>query len=429
MLYLDRWIGLVALGLAGVLAMYLFWASKKIDPYRKKSRELYRRHSGQMSDIISNILAVRASAQEEAYINKVRTGAVSEAQSFGQRYTLQAQLIGLRELITVFFFLGLLWLAVERMASGNINLGAAVLVVTYISTLLTGIYSLSEQLDEHDDHIDKIIPALETLERQNLVSDPVMPTPFKKVRGDIVLQNVFFTYHKQPSTPGVLQNVSLHVPPGQKLGIVGLSGAGKSTLTKLLLRFIDLDQGKILIDNVDIRDVLQKDLRANIAYVPQEPLLFHASIQENILLTKPGATPAELEQALKAAHAWTFVEALPEGINSIVGERGVKLSGGQKQRIAIARAVLQNAPIIILDEATSALDSESEQIIKSSFFEIFQGKTAIVIAHRLSTLSDMDRIIVIEKGKVIEDGNHSGLLKQNGVYAALWSKQTGNPEA
>jgi len=221
----------------------------------------------------------------------------------------------------------------------------------------------------------------------------------------------------------VFSDFCLKIPHGQKVGVVGLSGAGKSTLTKLLLRFSDVDSGKIMIDGVDIRAVKQADLRKQIAYVPQEPLLFHASIRDNVLLTDPDSSDENVRKALKAAHAVTFVDQLSKGVESIVGERGVKLSGGQKQRIAIARAVLRHAPIMILDEATSALDSESEQIIKDSFSEILKGKTAIVIAHRLSTLSGMDRIIVIEHGKLIEDGTHEELVKRNGSYANLWKRQ------
>ncbi len=215
----------------------------------------------------------------------------------------------------------------------------------------------------------------------------------------------------------------MKIPRGQKLGVVGVSGAGKSTLAKLILRFEDITNGSVTIDGVDVRSVAQSDLHRQIAYVPQEPLLLHNSILNNVTLSDPDASEEEVIRALKRAHAMEFVEKLPAGLDSIVGERGVKLSGGQKQRVAIARALLQNAPIIVLDEATSALDSESEQIIKDSFRDILRGKTAVVVAHRLSTLSDMDRIIVIDNGKIIEDGTHDELLENGKLYAKLWRKQ------
>jgi ATP-binding cassette subfamily B protein len=315
------------------------------------------------------------------------------------------------------------------MSSGHIGITAAVLVVTYTTTILNGIYSLSDNLDEHDDLIDKIIPAFEILNRVNLIDDPKDPQALSSIRGDIELQNISFSYGKNDARQSVFSGFSLKIPHGQKVGIVGLSGAGKSTLTKLLLRFNDVDSGKILIDGIDIKTVKQADLRRQIAYVPQEPLLFHASIRDNVLLTDPDSSDEDVRKALKAAHAITFVDQLSEGIGAIVGERGVKLSGGQKQRVAIARAVLRHAPIMILDEATSALDSESEQIIKDSFSEILKDKTAIVIAHRLSTLSEMDRIIVIENGKLVEDGTHDDLVTQKGSYANLWKRQQRHLEA
>lgn len=420
--WIDVQLGIIAIALSAVQAAYLLWASRAIDGYRTQSRELYKKNSGRMADTIANILAVKSNAREQVYANQVKQGAVDEAAIFKRRYTLQAKLIALREAITVSFFLALLWLTVQRMADGSIGLTAAILIATYATTILTGIYSLSDNLDEHDDFIDKILPAFEILNRRHKVNDPPDPKPLHNVRGNISLQSVSFSYdgnHKQT----VLKNLTLNIPAGQRLGIVGLSGAGKSTVTRLLLRFNDVDEGAIYLDGVDIRDVRQADLRQQIAYVPQEPLLFHASIRDNVLLADPDANEAQLQAALRASHAYTFVSDLPDKLDSIVGERGVKLSGGQKQRIAIARAVLRRAPIIVLDEATSALDSESEQIIKDSFAEILAGKTAIVIAHRLSTLSEMDRIVVIDKGRLVEDGSHNELLAANGMYAKLWRRQ------
>lgn len=422
-MYFDVILGGVTLALCIIQLAYLFWASRAINHYRAQTREIYKSNSGRMADIISNILIIKASSQEDSHVEAVKQGAQKESRIYTRRYTVQAKFIAAREFLTVIFFAVLLWLTVGRLSAGSISIEAAVLVITYTTTILAGIYSLQDDLDGHDDLIDRIIPAFDILNRRNFVQDPVQPRTLHNPKGAITFDSVSFGYEQQPNSEMVLKNLNLHIPSGQKVGIIGFSGAGKSTITKLLLRFNDVDSGSVRIDGIDVRSVTQHELRRNIAYVPQEPLLMHTSIRENVLLARPDATDDDIWDALRTAHAHTFVNSLPEGIQSIVGERGVKLSGGQKQRIAIARAVLQQTPIMVLDEATSALDSESEQIIKDSFAQILKGKTAIVVAHRLSTLSDMDRVIVINNGKLVEDGTHEELLKTNGLYTRLWSRQ------
>lgn len=221
-------------------------------------------------------------------------------------------------------------------------------------------------------------------------------------------------------------NIFHSLKKGEKVGLVGPSGGGKSTITKLLLRFVDPQNGEICIDGQNIRNIRQDDLRSHIAYVPQEPLLFHRSIRENIAYGKFDATDVEVTDAAKKAEAHDFIARLPKGYDTLVGERGVKLSGGERQRIAIARAILKNAPVLVLDEATSALDSESEHAIQLALDDLMEGKTAMVIAHRLSTIRRLDRIVVLNRdGKIEEEGTHEDLLKHGGLYAKLWSKQTG----
>lgn len=421
---LTNWmLGLIVFGLSILQLGYLIWSSYALEPYRARSRELYRQHSGVMADAILNILAVKAAAQEGHMKTVVGENAGHEAYAFKKRYTVRAKLTVGREAVTVTAYVVFLLAIIMMAKSGSLSLAGAILVATYVSPILTAIYMLAEQLDEHDDFIDKLLPGLELIEQERRVCDPAKPKPFENVRGAVSFKQVSFSYEEHAVQSEVFHDFSLEIPVGQKVGVVGASGVGKSTLTKLLLRFSDVDSGAITVDGIDIRDVRQTDLRRHIAYVPQEPLLFHLSIRDNILFSRPDASDDELFAAVSSAHVKQLMKELPDGLDSIVGERGVKLSGGQKQRVAIARAVLQNAPIMVLDEATSALDSESEAIIKSSFKDILKDKTAIVVAHRLSTLSEMDRIVVMKDGRIVEDGTHDELLKLQGEYAKLWEYQ------
>ncbi|HEY4406329.1 MAG TPA: ATP-binding cassette domain-containing protein, partial [Xanthobacteraceae bacterium] len=245
--------------------------------------------------------------------------------------------------------------------------------------------------------------------------------------GRIAFEEVRFGYGREA---GVLEGFSLAVKPGEKIGLVGRSGAGKSTVVNLLLRFFDLESGRILIDGQDISQMTQESLRAQISVVTQDTSLLHRSIRENIRYGRPDASEAEIVEAARLAHADEFIPVLEDwrgnhGYDAHVGERGVKLSGGQRQRIAIARVILRNAPILVLDEATSALDSEVEAAIQSSLDTLMAGKTVIAIAHRLSTIARMDRLVVLDRGRIAEQGSHEALLRLDGHYAALWRRQSG----
>ena len=420
--YIDLILGIVVWIFCIALVFYIRWSSRIVDGFRKISRELYKKNSGLISDITSNILTIKSASLIKEYSKMVAEGIAVESKAYLDRFNAQVKLIIPREAITVLFFLIMLWLTITKASSGTISSASAVLVITYLTAILNAIVPLSDTIDEHDDIVDKIIPGFEVLNRQNKIVDPAVPVELGQVRGQIEFRDVSFAYRDGNETQ-VLEKFSLLIPAGQKVGVVGVSGSGKTTLMKLLMRFDDVDNGSVMLDGIDIRHLRQDDFRRQIAYVPQEPLLFHTTIRDNLLLAGGEFSDKRIVSALKSAHAYDFVQDLDKGLESVVGERGVKLSGGQKQRIVIARAVLRNAPIMVLDEATSALDSESEQIIKNSFKEILKDKTAIVVAHRLSTLSDMDRIIVIAKGKLVEDGTHASLLEQKGVYSKLWNQQ------
>jgi len=255
------------------------------------------------------------------------------------------------------------------------------------------------------------------------VVDVPQPQTFAPRDLSVELRDVTFGY--APDQPPLFRQFALRVEPGQKVGLVGRSGGGKTTITRLLLRFADVQAGAILIGGQPVDRVPQSTLRALIGYVPQDPSMFHRSIADNIRVGRPGASDAEVRRAAEMAHAAEFIEALPAGYQTLVGERGVKLSGGQRQRVAIARAILKDAPILILDEATSSLDSESEALIQDALWKLMADRTAIVIAHRLSTVRRMDRLVVVDGGRTVEEGSHDELLQAGGLYASLWAHQSG----
>jgi ATP-binding cassette subfamily B protein len=262
----------------------------------------------------------------------------------------------------------------------------------------------------------------ELLLKRPIVVDPIAPEPLRPQASDVRLEHVTFAH--AGGLP-LFTGLDLAVPSGTKLGLVGRSGGGKTTLTRLLLRMMDVDDGRILIGGQDISKLRQSDLRSLIAYVPQDPAMFHRTLRDNIAFARPQATDAEIYRAAQAAHVTEFADALPDGFDTMVGERGVKLSGGQRQRVALARAVLRDAPILLLDEATSALDSESEILVQQALWRLMEGRTALVVAHRLSTVAHMDQLIVLDHGQIVEKGTHQELLRLDGIYARLWQHQSG----
>jgi len=284
-------------------------------------------------------------------------------------------------------------------------------------------FAISRGIDRGTKNLADATEMVDIFEKEIHITNHPSATTLQVTSGAITFNQTTFNYTGQGSDE--IDNLDLVIAPGESIGLVGHSGAGKSTIVKLLLRFVDVTDGSIKIDNQDIRDVTQESLRQNIAYVPQEPLLFHRSLRDNIAYGKPDANLDEVIQAAKQANAHEFIKNLEHGYDTLVGERGVKLSGGQRQRVAIARAILKDAPILILDEATSSLDSKSEREIQTAIANLIQGKTVIAIAHRLSTIKHLDRIIVLENGSIAQQGSHDELIAQGGIYADLWEHQYG----
>ncbi len=393
-------------------------------PYRNKRKKLTSQLAGSIADVMGNQLLVRVFAAEkresEAIMrdrHTVEKIARSEIEIIERESMIRQSFLYSFQLITVLLFV---WMA----ANDIVSIAGIIFTFTYINRSTDAIFGISSIVRQFEQAFLDAAPIVKILQSPLTVVDKDTAGNLTVEHGKIELRNVDFAYNGHTDDP-VFEKLSLSVPPGQRVGLAGHSGGGKTTLTKLLLRFADIDRGEILIDGQNIADVTQSSLRSQIAYVPQDPFLFHRSLRDNIAYANPDASEEAIVAAAKQAYAWEFIEKLPDGLETIVGERGVKLSGGQRQRIAIARAIIKDAPILILDEATSALDSESEKFIQKALKDLMKGRTSIVIAHRLSTISTLDRIIVLDDGKIIEDGTHSELLANNTTYASLWNHQSG----
>lgn len=302
----------------------------------------------------------------------------------------------------------------------TITIADGAYIVAAANSVNSAFNKITRLLIRYSSDYTRVKKAYDSIIIERKIVDKPHAKKLKINRASIEFDNVDFAYGKNK----VLKKFNLKIKPSERVGLVGLSGAGKTTLCNLLLRMYDVDNGAIKIDGTDIRDIKQESLLKNISYVPQDTTLFNRSILENIRFARPNATKAQVIAAAKKANIHDFISKLPDGYNTLVGNNGIKLSGGQRQRISIARALLKNAPILILDEATSALDSKNEIMIQKSLQHAMRGKTTLVIAHRLATLRNVDRIIVIKDGKIIESGPHKELLKCHGPYCSLWKMQT-----
>lgn len=392
-------------------------------PYRMERKTLIGEVHGEVADSLTNNLLVKTFAHEESEIRHLEKQTHRLQKIFTKDIGIFAIDGVVRNAIMVITQVVGIGACAYLVLNGRMELAIAIFAIAYLQRIATQIFMLGEIVNGYDEALLQAAPMSDILQRSNVVSDADSAKPLVITTPTIELNDV--SYHYSDSDSLVLDDIRLAIKAGQKVGLVGHSGAGKTTIVQLLLRFSDVTGGAIMISGKDIRDITQKSLRENIAYVPQEPMLFHRTLRENIAYGKPDATDKQIRDAAKKANALEFIEKLPHGFDTLVGERGVKLSGGQRQRIAIARAILKDAPILILDEATSALDSESEKLIQQSLETLMKGRTSIVIAHRLSTIAKLDRIVVLENGTILEDGTHSELLKHGGTYAKLWNHQSG----
>ena len=380
--------------------------------------------SGELSDSVANILAVKTYGRED-----YERGLFNQANREVVKRDSKRMWASLtRGIITAAITIAIMGVTAVFISGGNawfgITPGTLVVMFTYTYNITNQFNFINAGLQRFNRAFGDASGMTAVLDEPRLVADAPDAKDLQVTRGDIAFEGIGFAYADGNTTTRVFDDFNLSISAGQRVGLVGMSGSGKTTLTKLLLRLSDIQEGIITVDGQDISKITQQSLRRQIAYVPQEPLLFHRSVAQNIAYGRPDATMEQIREAARMANALEFIERLPQGFETITGERGIKLSGGQRQRIAIARAMLADCPVLVLDEATSALDSQSEHLVQDALAKLMSGRTSIVVAHRLSTVASLDRIVVLEDGHIIEDGTHEQLVAAGGAYAHLWARQT-----
>ena len=414
-----------AFGLLAWAALFIFMAvkgAKKVSPMSIATADQQTKIMGNLVDVLGNISNVRLFSRRGFESNRIEALQDDYAKFSKRRDLFLIKFYTLQGLTFSVYFAGCIILLIWLYAQNRVTLGDFMLIFTVNTYIIHGMWQAMNEMRTFLENVGTVNQALSIINQPLQIKDCDNAKDLKITRGEIIFENVGFSYD---NSSALFCDKNITIKSGQKIGLVGQSGGGKTTFVNLILRLFDVEQGRILIDGQNISSISQNSLRASIGVIPQDPSLFHRTLLQNISYGCENASEPEIIAAAKKAHAHEFIETLPESYNSLVGERGVKLSGGQRQRIAIARAFLKNAPILILDEATSQLDSINENLIQESLINLMKQKTTIVIAHRLSTLQHMDRILVFDSGKIVEDGSQQELLALNGFYQKLWEAQVG----